>query len=376
MGRWRGVELNDLLLTGSRLQLRPWQLADAPAVHAVMQEPRMHAYLPLPDPYTEQEAQQFVTTHAAKGRAAGRSIEAAVVETATATVVGSAALNLPTSPEESAEVGYWIAPPAQGRGYAAEAARTLAEWALAHDVGRVQIFCAVPNLGSAGAALAAGFTFEAIHRRAERTPSGPMDRAVFARLATDSGAPVSPVRPRLKPGELSDGVIALRVIEPGDAAQLLAEAQDGEARRWAFTDTVSPADEFVRVAARSGLEWLVTPMGRLAIVDVASGQFAGTMQLRMSGPPQLANVGYGIQAAFRGRGYTSRALRLLSAWVFAHTDIHRLELGAKAANIASQRAATNAGFHEEGVGRARLRNSDGTFSDERLYAMLRPSPRR
>jgi RimJ/RimL family protein N-acetyltransferase len=238
---------------------------------------------------------------------------------------------------------------------------------------RTQIFCAAANLASAGAALSAGFSFEAFHRRAERTPSGLTDRAVFARLATDSGAPVPAVRPRLAAGEISDEVIWLRVVEPGDGPHLLAEAQDELAQRWSFGAPASTADEYDAIAARSALEWLVTPMGRLVIVDAATGAFAGTMQLRMSALPQIANIGYGVQARFRGRGYTTRALRLLIDWVFAQTNISRLELGAKAANVASQRAAINAGFSPESVNRARLRNSDGTFSDEIQYALLRPA---
>ena len=50
----------------------------------------------------------------------------------------------------------------------------------------------------------------------------------------------------------------------------------------------------------------------------------------------------------------------------------RLELGAKSGNLASQRAAAAAGFEPDGVRRARLRNPDGTFSDEVRYALVNP----
>jgi RimJ/RimL family protein N-acetyltransferase len=46
----------------------------------------------------------------------------------------------------------------------------------------------------------------------------------------------------------------------------------------------------------------------------------------------------------------------------------RLELGAKVDNIASQRAAEAGGFRREGISRRRLRNPDGSFSDEVVYA--------
>ena len=75
---------------------------------------------------------------------------------------------------------------------------------------------------------------------------------------------------------------------------------------------------------------------------------------------------------FRGRGYTARALRLVSAWAHHH-GVHRLELGAKIDNVASQRAARSGGFVDAGTQRERLRNPDGTFSDEMLFYRLAES---
>jgi RimJ/RimL family protein N-acetyltransferase len=331
----------------------------------------MAEFLPLPDPYTPEDAEEFVARLGDEGRREGRGIGSAVVESASGDLVGSAALHLPVL-GGTAEVGYWISPRRQGRGYAGEVARTLAEWALGHGITRVEIFCAARNLGSAGAALAAGFSFESFLRRAERTPSGYVDRAVFSRLAGDSGEPVARRRPRLRTGELNDGVIELRVIAPGDAAALIAQTHDAEERRWAFSPTPTGSSELTMAAERAALEWLVGPIGRLAMIDVESGRFAGDLQLRLGGLPQIANIGYSVQAGFRGRGYTTRALRLLIHWAFTQTDICRLELGAKLDNIASHRAAERAGFHREAVSRARLRNPDGTFSDEVQYALLRP----
>jgi RimJ/RimL family protein N-acetyltransferase len=41
-------------------------------------------------------------------------------------------------------------------------------------------------------------------------------------------------------------------------------------------------------------------------------------------------------------------------------------------NDASLRAAAAAGFEADGIRRRRLRNSDGTFSDEVRYALINP----
>jgi RimJ/RimL family protein N-acetyltransferase len=75
---------------------------------------------------------------------------------------------------------------------------------------------------------------------------------------------------------------------------------------------------------------------------------------------------------FRGRGFTTRALRLLTGWAFSQTPIVRLELGCKVDNVASARSALAAGFVQEGVRPGRLRNPDGSYSDELVFGLVRP----
>ena len=70
--------------------------------------------------------------------------------------------------------------------------------------------------------------------------------------------------------------------------------------------------------------------------------------------------------------YTARALRLLAPWAFETAGFVRLELGAKAANVASQKAAIAGGFAPEGVRAARLPNPDGSYSDEVRFARVNP----
>ncbi|MDT4902296.1 MAG: precorrin-6A synthase, partial [Pseudonocardiales bacterium] len=118
--------------------------------------------------------------------------------------------------------------------------------------------------------------------------------------------------------------------------------------------------------------WLVGGTATFAMVDVASGDLAGVLNLRQAGPPQIGGVGYVVHPHFRGRGYTTRALRLLIPWAFDTADFARLELGAKVGNEASQRVALAAGFEPDGVRRRRMRNPDGTFTDEARFALVNP----
>lgn len=375
MGLYRGVELDDLALPGPRLDLRPWLAADARRVFEVLQDESMHGFLTaVPHPYTKHDAADFVAVFAPTARRDATGLESAMVERTSGRLVGAAGLTLGRTPE----IGYWVAADSQGRGYAAEAARVLAEWAFSVGVHRVVLHCSVRNVASARSALAAGFAFEGISRggfvaeaATAATRSG--DLARFARLSDDPGDAIAPSFAALPDGCLADDVVLLRTTLPSDAAALAEIDDDPESRRWSLfvedRDAISKAAR--RAADRSGLMWAVGDTARMTMVDATTGVAAGLLTLRV-GPPQVARIGYAVRPAFRGRGFTARALRLIAPWAFGPAGLVRLELGAKAGNIASQRAALSGGFEPDGVRRARLRNPDSTFSDEPCFALVNP----
>jgi RimJ/RimL family protein N-acetyltransferase len=372
MGVYRGIELDEVGLTGPRIRLRPWRSDDAGDVYEALQPEGMTRYLAVPSPYSRANADEFVTEASHQSRTAGTGLEVAIVELETDRVLGSAAIRLPFGQLQSADIGYWVAPWAQGQGYAAEAVRVLADWVLDAGIARAEVRCEPTNLASARTALSAGHAFEGYHRDEIEIGGLPRDTAVFVRTRDDGHLPVPAAFPTLPTAGLSDGVIMLRPIMPADRAQIIELETDERTVEVGFSGVASDDDELARMCDRAALDWFVGQVARMSIVDVATGSIAGNMQLRKVGPPSIAGVGYGVHPAFRGRGYTARALRLLAAWAFADGGIARLELGAKQDNVASQRAAASGGFVPDGVRRARLRNPDGTFSDEVRFALVAP----
>ncbi|MFL6162791.1 MAG: GNAT family N-acetyltransferase [Jatrophihabitantaceae bacterium] len=369
MSEWNGVELTALILRSARLVLRPWQAEDAAAVAAIMRSPELSEHLPLPRPYTAGDARDFVTAAAATGQAGAHRLERAVVRDGR--LVGAIGMDLPTADAGVAEIGYWISRADWANGYATEAVRTLARFGFEHGIHRIRIQADTGNAASARVALRAGFSFEGIARMGSRSQHGLADHAVFARLATDSGTEVPPSWPELT--ELTDGVLTLRRPRPDDWPTLYAESSSAESRRWGFGGEYAEQAAIQR-ARTADLNWLVGRSADLLIRDVATGAGAGMMNLRWVGPPEVVGVGYGILPEFRGRRFTTRALRLLAGWAFSRTSIVRLELGCKVDNVASARSAELAGFVRDGRFASRLRNPDGSYSDEIGFGLVRDNP--
>lgn len=84
------------------------------------------------------------------------------------------------------EIGYAVAPWARRRGYAAEAARALADWALRLGAHRVHLYADVGNGASQAVARRAGFREEGVVRSCLPYRDGTRgDAVLFGRLADE-----------------------------------------------------------------------------------------------------------------------------------------------------------------------------------------------
>jgi len=81
-------------------------------------------------------------------------------------------------------------------------------------------------------------------------------------------------------------------------------------------------------------------------------------------------IAVGLAPDFRGRGYGSEAQRLLARYLFAHTQVNRIEATTEITNVAEQRALEKAGFTREGILRGTTFRQ-GRWHDHVIYSVLR-----
>lgn len=295
------------------------------------------------------------------------ALRAAVATRDTGREVGTAAVRPDPTDPGTARLGVWVAVEERRRGYGTEVVGALCAYAFARGTARVELLAGVTDEAGLRLAVGAGFHREGQLRSALRDGARRVDAVLLARLPGDG----PPVRALPDVGELTDGVVTVRPLRPGDEEPLLDERQDRETRRWATTARLwTPQDARAYIAATPAM-WLAGSEARFAVLDAPTGTYAGSVGLRVTVPAfRIAEIGYCLRAGWRGRGLTARAVRLVSDWAFARAGLARLELGAAVGNIASQRVAERAGFRPEGVARLGLPAPTGGRTDEVRYGLL------
>jgi RimJ/RimL family protein N-acetyltransferase len=364
------------VLNGGAVRLRPFRTGDADDVMAGCADPLTQRFLPLlPSPYTRQEALRWIQEGAPNAFAAGGAAYA-MADPGTDRVLGGTGIGR-VQESGTGEIGYWVAPWARRRGVATAAARALSAHAFGHGFARLELRTDPVNAASQRVAIAAGFTREGVQRASGLHRDGSRhDLIVWSRLATDSGEPTPRRLPDLPGGQLIDGVVVLRPVTAAD----VAVAHELYNRPEVVSSSVPPlAPSLEQVAARFATEeasWLAGDRAHCSIMDAATGSFTGDIGLFYFEPSAgQAMVGYSLLPAWRGRGYATRAARLIAAWAFDHVGIARLIAGTSPENLGSQRVLERAGFHREGYQRARLPGPGGARVDDLLYALLPDDPR-
>ena len=359
-------------INGDGVRLRALRPDDLDDLVAGYRDPLVQRFLPqVPAPFEAGVADWFVRERAAQIAAEGGAVYA-IADPATDRLLGSIGLDRVVAGRQQGEVGYWVGPQARGRGVATAALRALSGHAFGTGLQRLELLTHWENAASQRVALAAGYRREGVRRGVMRNRDGGRDDLLaYARLADDPPEPAPRLLPDLPGGELSDGVVTLRPLGPDDIAFYaeLHAVQD------VIETSVPPepptAGEVRRRCTRAAAHWLDGTRADLVVVDAATGTPAGGMGLFYQEPPTgQAMIGYSQLPAWRGRGHTTRAVQLLSLWVFAETDIVRLIAGTLPTNKGSQRVLEKAGFHREAYLRSRLPGPNGRRVDDIQFVLL------
>jgi RimJ/RimL family protein N-acetyltransferase len=160
--------------------------------------------------------------------------------------------------------------------------------------------------------------------------------------------------------------VILRALRESDVSAIVEACQDPEIPRW--TNVPSP---YTENDARSFVASVLRGEGHemtLAIADAADGSLVGAVGLRQPGDG-VGEVGYWLAAPARGRGLTTRAVRLLCAWAFDELGYARIQLHTLPGNDVSERVAERAGFTREGVLRS-FTEMKGKRVDITMFSLL------
>jgi RimJ/RimL family protein N-acetyltransferase len=134
-------------------------------------DPETARWVPVPVPYTRDDAREFLELQRI-GAEAGRLLNLAIRRTGETAFLGSIGAQLAGRPGEC-EIGYWLVPDARGAGLAARAVRLLAGHVFTTlPIHRAELLVAPGNVASQRVCVRAGCTAEGLRRAASPVTRG------------------------------------------------------------------------------------------------------------------------------------------------------------------------------------------------------------
>ena len=398
-------------LTDGVLVLRPPRPGDLDAIVAAVQDPEIPRWTSVPSPYGRADGEEWLGVSAPAGWASGKEpvwhVCAADDPDLPLASIGLHHLDLDT---RTAEVGYWTAAPARGRGLTSDALRLLCCWAFDElRLERIGWQAYVGNDASLRVALKVGFVLEGTTRgrlvgngrrhdgwiagllpsdlvdlgrpvtstwtEAASSDADPADadpadadavRAHGVRAADGRDAAVAP-----PDTEITAGAVHLRPWRDSDGDEIAAAITDPEILQWNWFAGEGDTEAIARSWLRSRADWSDGKHASFATTDSTTGELLGGVSLHsLDLETRTGEIGYWAAPAARGKGLTRTAVGAATRWGFAVLGLERLELWHALENEASCGVAVAAGYAHEATTRASYRYGDRVRHDEHLHGRL------
>ena len=171
----RSADMNDI-------QIRPYELDDAPALYEAAKESCSDVYRWLPwchPEYRIEDSEEWIADQVRKQQE-GTEFEFAILD-GDGNYLGGCGLNDIDVKDRTANLGYWVRSSAMGHGVAARAVELLSKWGFENtDLVRLEIKCAVENVRSQRVAEKAGAAREGIRKACVEIHGKKHDAVVFS----------------------------------------------------------------------------------------------------------------------------------------------------------------------------------------------------
>lgn len=169
-----------LALGDGQVLLRDWQETDAPVLEAVCGEWDVCRFTSVPWSYSEADATAWIVRNRRK-RSEREVLPLAIVEAGGGSAVGNVNLTRFSDDGREAALGYWLVPPARGRGLASRAARLLVAWGFeTMGLERIELAVLPENAPSHRVAERLGATTEGIRRASHEAGGRWWDMEIYA----------------------------------------------------------------------------------------------------------------------------------------------------------------------------------------------------
>ena len=176
----------------------------------------------------------------------------------------------------------------------------------------------------------------------------------------------------IEPTILRTGRWTLRAPSRLDGQYLLETMQDNATRQWNPAGSVVDLDS-AATWCESSADWSGGDHATFSIL--LDQDWVGTVAVHaVDRNDRVAEVGYRVHPAHRGRGGATAAVILATNWALTDLGLSRVSIRHAIANPASCGVAERAGYLLEGLLRQAQLGPDGVRYDEHLHARLTSDP--